>query len=86
MAGLGFGLFFVGYSLLAYGWSQVRGCNAGLFSLIVPGRFKGCNPDSGESTTKPAKPAAPKPPIPGIPQTKTPSPGKASPVPRLHGL
>lgn len=47
MVGLGIGVFFVGYSVLAYGWSQLRGCNAGFFDLIWPGRFTGCNPDTG---------------------------------------
>ena len=36
-----------GYTLVAYGWSQVRGCNAGLFDVVWPGRFHGCNPDTG---------------------------------------
>ncbi len=38
---------FVGYSLAAYGLSQVRKCNAGLWDLVWPGRFAGCNPDTG---------------------------------------
>lgn len=47
MVGLGFGLFLAGYSLAAYGWSQVRGCNSGLVGIVWPGSFKGCNADSG---------------------------------------
>lgn len=49
MIGLGFGLFFGGYWLLTYGFSQVRGCNAGFFSLAWPGSFQGCNGDAAGS-------------------------------------
>ena len=47
MIGLGFGVFFAGYTLLAYGWSQLRGCNASFISLAwpSPNGFPGCNPD-----------------------------------------
>ena len=47
MIGLGFGVFFVGYTLLTYGWSQLRGCNASFISLAwpSPNGFQGCNPD-----------------------------------------
>jgi hypothetical protein len=45
MVGLGFALFFGGYSLLAYGFGQLRGCNAGLIGIVWPGSFAGCNPD-----------------------------------------
>ena len=58
MVGLGFGLLLGGYTLLAYGWSQVRGCNAGLAGLIWPGAFKGCNPDSGSIPGSASTPAA----------------------------
>ena len=45
MVGLGFGVFFGGYLLLSYGWSQLRGCNSSFVSLAWPGSFNGCNPD-----------------------------------------
>ena len=47
MVGLGFGVFFGGYLLLSYGWSQLRGCNASFISLAwpSPNGFQGCNPD-----------------------------------------
>ena len=45
MIGLGFGVFFAGYTLLAYGFSQLRGCNAGFIDLVIPGRYSTCNPD-----------------------------------------
>jgi len=32
-------LVFAGYQLLAYGWSQIRGSNAGFFEILWPGRF-----------------------------------------------
>jgi hypothetical protein len=43
--------------VFAYGWSQVRGCNAGFLSLIWPfasAGFNGCQPDSGGSSNPPA--------------------------------
>lgn len=49
MIGLGFGLLGASYWLATYGWSQVRGCNAGFVSLGWPGSFKGCNPDAGST-------------------------------------
>ena len=50
-------LVFGGYQLLVYGWSQVRGSNAGFFDILWPGRFKGALPDgaSATSTTPPAE-------------------------------
>jgi hypothetical protein len=36
-----------GYTLFAYGYSQIRGCNIGLRDLAWPGRTIACNPDSG---------------------------------------
>ena len=58
MVGLGFGLFLAGYTLAAYGWSQVRGCNSGLVGIVWPGSFKGCNPDTG-GTPSQGSPTAP---------------------------
>ena len=45
MVGIGLGILFMGYWIGAYGWSQIRGCNAGIVDLIIPGRYKGCAPD-----------------------------------------
>lgn len=46
------GVGWFGYQTLTYGWSQVRGCNAGFWDIAWPGRYKGCNPDgAGTSTT-----------------------------------
>jgi hypothetical protein len=45
MVGIGLGVFFAGYSLLVYGWSQLQHCNASLVSIVWPGSYKGCNPD-----------------------------------------
>lgn len=45
---LGFGIVFVGYSLVYYGVTQIRGGNWGLFDLMIPGKFDGSIPtDSG---------------------------------------
>ena len=55
---IGFGTAFLGYSLLYYGITQLRGENWGLFDLVVPGRFAkavaaGVPNDDPGSTTKP---------------------------------
>lgn len=44
-------LIFLGYQLTAYGWSQVRGQNAGFFDILWPGRYKGNTPDSAASAS-----------------------------------
>ena len=44
-------LIFAGYQLMVYGWSQVRGSNAGFFDLLWPGRYNGSKPDSSGSAT-----------------------------------
>lgn len=36
---------YASYSLFTFGLSQIRGCNAGLVEISIPGRYKGCNPD-----------------------------------------
>lgn len=46
MTWISMGVLWAGYTVLVFGWSQVRGCNAGLFSLVIPGKFTGCNPDA----------------------------------------
>lgn len=45
MVGLGIGVFFAGYALLAYGWSQIHGANATLVQLSWPGSYQGPNLD-----------------------------------------
>ncbi len=40
-------LIFIGYQLTVYGWSQVRGQNAGFFDILWPGRYQGNTPDAG---------------------------------------
>jgi len=45
------GLLFIGYQLTVYGWSQVRGSNAGFFDILWPGRFKGAFPDGANKTS-----------------------------------
>lgn len=50
MAAVSGALIFIGYQLVAYGWSQVKGSNAGFFDILWPGRFKGAMPD-GTATT-----------------------------------
>ena len=66
------GLIFLGYQLLTYGWSQVRGDNAGFFDLLWPGRYKGPNPDPPAQAAP--NPLTPKPPVSVAgPQTQRPS-------------
>lgn len=59
MAGLGFIGLGVGYWLLAYGWSQIRSCNAGFFEIGWPGAFKGCNPDNPQGSANGPPPGKP---------------------------
>jgi hypothetical protein len=40
------GLMFLGYQLTVYGFSQIRGQNAGFFDILWPGRYKGNTPDA----------------------------------------
>ncbi len=48
MTWIGLGVFWFGYSLVAYGWSQLQGSNVGLTALMWPGKYNGAtNPDSG---------------------------------------
>ena len=81
MVGLGFGLFLAGYSLAAYGWSQVRGCNSGLVGIVWPGSFKGCNADSGSTSSSQGTPTAatPQNPNPSNPITANPN-GSSGPA------
>ena len=56
MVGLGIGVFFAGYTLLSYGWSQIHGANASLIELGWPGSYKGPSLDTG-GTASPASTA-----------------------------
>jgi hypothetical protein len=60
MVGLGIGVFFSGYWLLAYGWSQIHGANASLIELGWPGSYKGPNLDSGTAPSTSTPPATTK--------------------------
>ena len=43
---------FLGYAVFAYGWSQVRGCNAGFIDMVAFWRpVPQCNPDSGNNVS-----------------------------------
>lgn len=64
MVGLGIGVFFAGYGLLAYGWSQIHGANASLIEVIWPGSYKGPNLDPPKTTT----------PAPSAPTIQNPNP------------
>jgi hypothetical protein len=48
---LGIGVVFLGYSVLYYGITQVRGANWGLLDLVIPGKFDPSIPyDPGSSS------------------------------------
>ena len=55
MAGLGIGVFFVGYSVFYYGLSQVTGHNYGFLDVVVPSRWAAAEasppPTDGPSLT-----------------------------------
>ena len=53
MTGLAGAVVLAGYIFVAYGWSQLRGCNASLVDITWPGRYKGCKPDKGSSSSYP---------------------------------
>jgi hypothetical protein len=82
MVGLGIGIFFSGYWLLAYGWSQIHGANASLIQLGWPGSYKGPSLDVGTAPSTPAVlgsgslPTTPN--APGTPSTATPAQAKNS--------
>lgn len=65
MTGLGFLVFFAGYSFVVYGWSQLRGSNVPLSALVWPGKFTGNldadkgSPDSSSSSTNTTPAGAP---------------------------
>ena len=51
---LGIGVMFMGYSLMYYGITQVRGGNWGLLDLVIPGKFDPTIAmDSGSTGTGP---------------------------------
>jgi hypothetical protein len=59
MVGLGFLLTFGGYSLFAYGFSQIRGQNAGFVQMLWPQKsFAPVPPDAGASQGPPTAPTA----------------------------
>ena len=49
-------LILAGYQLVTYGWSQVRGANAGFFDILWPGRYTGNTPDASGSPPPPPPP------------------------------
>lgn len=52
MIALGMGVFFAGYSVLVYGWSQLNGSNVSFVDLLWPGKWDGqLNKDSGNAAT-----------------------------------
>jgi hypothetical protein len=55
MAGIGLGITFVGYSLIYYGVSQIRGGNWGLLDLVIPGRWDkaAATPKDGQTVASP---------------------------------
>lgn len=60
MIGIAGAVFFFGYWIIAYGNSQVRGCNTGFVELAVPGRYTGdCQQDQDASTTAAGQTVAP---------------------------
>ena len=50
MPALTFLVTWMGYSLFAYGFSQLRGCNASWKEISWPGKFQGCKPDPKTTT------------------------------------
>ena len=40
----------MGYTLLVWGVATVRGCNVSFTNVAWPGKFTGCNPDTGSSS------------------------------------
>lgn len=56
MVGLGFLLTFGGYTLFAYGFSQIRGQNAGFIEVLWPQSkgFAPAAPDGGTPLTAPS--------------------------------
>jgi hypothetical protein len=72
------GVMWVGYTVLSYSLSQIRGCNAGFLAMAWPGKTPPkCNPDSGgtgvQDTTNDGGTAkvAPESPSPGARQVGT---------------
>lgn len=51
MIGVAGVVVWLGYAVFAFGWSQVRHCNAGFFAMLNPfGAQPGCNPDQPGGT------------------------------------
>jgi len=56
MVGIAGVVVWIGYSVLAWGVSQVRGCNAGFLAMINPwGAQPQCNPDTPAKVKKTTK-------------------------------
>jgi len=51
-------LVFGGYTLLVYGWSQLRGSNAGFFQILWPGRYTNVAASDGPSSSPPSSTGA----------------------------
>lgn len=49
MPGVGSVVVLAGYVGVVLGWARIRGCNVGVRDIVWPGRYKGCNPDSGSA-------------------------------------
>ena len=58
MVGIAGVVVWLGYAVFAFGWSQVRGCNAGFLAMIDPfGQQPTCNPDTGKDVAKTSTPS-----------------------------
>jgi uncharacterized membrane protein len=55
MVGIAGVVVWLGYAVFAFGWSQVRGCNAGFLAMISPfGTQPVCAPDKSGGTLSPS--------------------------------
>lgn len=64
MVGVAGVVVFLGYSVLVYGWSQVRGCNAGFLDMVAFWRpIPSCNPDGGQDVAAGAPTSSSAPPL-----------------------
>jgi|GEM_PF-3267760 uncharacterized membrane protein len=54
MVGIAGVVVWLGYAVFAFGWSQVRGCNAGFLAMLSPfGTQPVCNADPAPSNVAP---------------------------------
>ena len=79
MVGVAGFVVFLGYSVFAYGWSQVQGCNAGFIDMIAFWRpLPKCNKDSsGGGPASSVLPSTPAKPMGSVPY-QAPKPGQIS--------